>query len=122
MSDDSAGEDWQRVEMLAATVEDHELLDPELTVERLLLAPLSRRGRCDRTRHPAIARFAGAAGRRWKTFFWRLERTELSDMRDDNGKIVVTCEFCATRYMFSLDELKGSKLSNHICVGSRTWR
>ena len=35
--DGVAVEDWQRVKILAATVEDHELLDPELPVERLLL-------------------------------------------------------------------------------------
>src|SRR6185312_13434104 len=35
--DEAAGEDWHRVGTLAATVEDHELLDPDLTSERLLL-------------------------------------------------------------------------------------
>jgi molecular chaperone Hsp33 len=103
--DDSAGEDWRRVEMLAATVEDHELLDPDLTAERLLLRlfhdeavaierviPLSKFCRCSREKVENVLLAFGAA--------------ELSDMRDDNGRIVVTCEFCATRYMFSLDELR----------------
>jgi molecular chaperone Hsp33 len=31
---------------------------------------------------------------------------ELADMRDPSGRIVVTCEFCTSRYSFSLDELK----------------
>jgi molecular chaperone Hsp33 len=102
---DSAGEDWRRVQMLAATVEDHELLDPDLTAERLLLRlfheesvaierviPLSKFCRCSREKVENVLLAFGAA--------------ELSDMRDDNGRIVVTCEFCATRYMFALDELK----------------
>ena len=27
-------------------------------------------------------------------------------MLDENGQIVVTCEFCTARYSFTLDELK----------------
>ena len=103
--DDNAGEDLRRVQMLAATVEDHELLDPDLTAERLLLRlfheeavaierviPLSKFCRCSRDKVENVLLAFGAA--------------ELSDMRDDNGRIVVTCEFCATRYTFSLDELR----------------
>ena len=101
VSDDA----WKRVEMLAATVEDHELLDPALTVERLLLRlfheeavsveriiPLSAFCRCSREKVENVLLAFGAG--------------ELSDMRDDNGKIVVTCEFCTARYFFSLDELQ----------------
>lgn len=103
--EDDAAEDWRRVEMLAATVEDHELLDPDLPVERLLLRlfheeqvaierviPLSSFCRCSREKVENVLTAFGAA--------------ELADMRDDNGKIVVTCEFCTSRYTFSLDELK----------------
>ncbi len=98
-------DDWKRVEMLAATVEDHELLDPALTVARLLLRlfheeavvveriiPLSSFCRCSREKVENVLLAFGA--------------TELSDMRDDAGQIVVTCEFCTARYVFSLDELR----------------
>ena len=103
--DDGAGEDWRRVETLAATVEDHELLDPELSVERLLLRlfheeqvaieraiPLSSFCRCSRVKVENVLAAFGVG--------------ELADMRDDSGRIVVTCEFCTSRYSFSLDELK----------------
>lgn len=109
-SDESEGlsdDDWKRVEMLAATVEDHELLDPGLSVERLLLRlfheeavaverviPLSAFCRCSREKVENVLSAFGAA--------------ELSDMLDDNGKIVVTCEFCTRRYVFSPDELRES--------------
>lgn len=102
---DGAGEDWRRVETLAATVEDHELLDPELSVERLLLRlfheeqvaieraiPLSSFCRCSRVKVENVLAAFGVG--------------ELADMRDDSGRIVVTCEFCTSRYSFSLDELK----------------
>ena len=97
--------DWKRVEMLAATVEDLELLDPSLTVERLLLRlfheeavvleriiPLTAFCRCSREKVENVLLAFGAA--------------ELSDMLDDNGQIVVTCEFCTKRYVFSPDELR----------------
>ncbi len=97
--------DWKRVEMLAATVEDLELLDPGLTAERLLLRlfheeavvleriiPLSSFCRCSREKVENVLLAFGAA--------------ELSDMLDDNGQIVVTCEFCTKRYVFSPDELR----------------
>ena len=104
-SDDQGSEDWRRVEMLAATVEDHELLDPGLSVERLLLRlfheeavaverviPLSPFCRCGRAKVENVLLAFGAG--------------ELSDMLDENGQIVVTCEFCTARYSFTLDELK----------------
>jgi molecular chaperone Hsp33 len=103
--DETAGEDWHRVGTLAATVEDHELLDPDLTSERLLLRlfheeevaverviPLSRFCRCSREKVENVLLAFGAA--------------ELSDMRDEGGNIVVTCEFCTTRYTFSRDDLR----------------
>lgn len=107
--DREAGEDdWKRVEMLAATVEDHELLDPGLTVERLLLRlfheevvfierviPLSSFCRCSREKVENVLSAFGAG--------------ELSDMLDDNGKIVVTCEFCTKQYVFSPDELQETR-------------
>ncbi len=102
---EGSDDDWKRVEMLAATVEDHELLDPALTVERLLLRlfheeavaverviPLSAFCRCSREKVENVLLAFGAA--------------ELSDMLDDNGQITVTCEFCTKRYIFSLDELR----------------
>jgi len=103
--DEVSDDDWKRVEMLAATVEDHELLDPGLTVERLLLRlfheeavaverviPLSAFCQCSREKVENVLLAFGAR--------------ELSDMLDDNGQIVVTCEFCTKRYVFSPDELR----------------
>lgn len=104
-SDSTAAEDWRRVEMLAATVEDHELIDPGLTSDRLLLRlfheeevfverviPLSAFCRCSREKVESVLLAFGAG--------------ELSDMRDESGQVVVTCEFCTARYAFALEDLK----------------
>jgi len=98
MSRDDGGEGWRRAVALAATVEDHELLDPTLSPERLLwrlfheeevrafeAAPLDARCNCSRERVEAmLAQFSPA---------------EIEDMTEGN-MIVVTCEFCNTSYQF----------------------
>jgi len=95
---------WQRVAILASTVEDHELVDPTLTPERLLYRlfheegvrafeprPIGERCKCSRERvHDFLCRFGG---------------DELKDMREADGTIAVTCEFCSTRYRFEMGEL-----------------
>lgn len=92
MKEDDA---WVEAKALAATVEDHELVDPTLSSERLLYRLFHERGvkvfetqnvrascRCSRER---IANML-------KSF----TPDERKDMVGDNGKIGVTCEFCST--------------------------
>ena len=86
---------WTEAVALAETIEDHELVDPTLSSERLLYRLFHERGvkvfepqsiqdacRCSRERIDAMLRG-----------FSPQERT---DMIGDNGKIGVTCEFCST--------------------------
>ncbi len=97
-------DDWERTRILASTVEDHELLDPTLAPERLLYrlfheegvrafpsAPIEAYCRCSRERVHAFLQSFGAA--------------ELTDMREPDGTITVTCEFCTTVYSFEPGEI-----------------
>ena len=92
-------DDWNRVETLAATVEDHELIDPTLAPERLLLllfheegvrvapvVPLEATCRCSRDRIGA--------------FLAGFPESERETLREADGAIIVKCEFCATSYRF----------------------
>jgi molecular chaperone Hsp33 len=96
-------ENWNRARHLAATVEDHELLDPTLSPERLLYRLFHEEGvrvvpatdltddcRCSRERIEMYLRRFGAE--------------ELRDMRKDDGSIEVTCEFCSRTYSFAPEE------------------
>jgi molecular chaperone Hsp33 len=96
-------DDWERTRILASTVEDHELLDPTLPPDRLLYrlfheegvralppAPVEAFCRCSREHVGAFLRSFGAA--------------ELADMREPDGAISVTCEFCTATYRFAPDE------------------
>jgi molecular chaperone Hsp33 len=92
-------DDWNRVQILAATVEDHELLDPTLTPERLLIRlfneegvrvspvlPLEAKCRCS---HQRIGSFLDA-----------FSDEEREGLREADGAITVKCEFCSKSYRF----------------------
>ncbi len=95
---EEAEDDWTRARLLAGTVEDHELLDPALSPERLLFRlfheervrvyparTLAAKCRCSRARIENVLKSFAAA--------------EIAGMVRD-GKISVTCEFCNTPYTF----------------------
>jgi molecular chaperone Hsp33 len=93
---------WVEGQSMIATVEDVELIDPELSGERLLyrlfhergvrvFAPLPLRAQCSCSR--------GAVSTMLKSFGSK-DRAEM--VKD--GKVVVTCEFCSTVYEFTPDE------------------
>lgn len=97
-------ERWTGTRTLAATVEDHELLDPTLTPERLLYRLFAEEGvrafpavslkehcRCSRER---VSNLLGSFG-----------ASELEDMREPDGAITVTCEFCNAKYRFQTEEI-----------------
>ncbi len=99
-------ENWRRVEILASTVEDHELLDPMLTPERLLYRLFHEEGVSAGPAMPVEMR-CGCSRDQVGMFLTRFGPNELADMRDLDGAVTVTCEFCATPYRFTGEELEG---------------
>ncbi len=97
---------WTEAKVLVETVEDHEMIDPLVTSERLLYRLFHERGvrvfdgvdlreqcRCSRSRVEQMLRQFTPEDRR--------------DMVADDGSIVVTCEFCSSRYRFDPEEFAG---------------
>jgi molecular chaperone Hsp33 len=93
---------WVEGQSLIATVEDIELIDPDLSGERLLyrlfhergvrvFAPLPLRAQCSCSREAVSAML--------KSF----SPQDRADMVKD-GKVVVTCEFCSSVYQFTPHE------------------
>lgn len=93
---------WVEGQSLIATVEDVELIDPELSGERLLyrlfhergvrvFAPLPLRAQCSCSRDAV------------STMLKSFEPKDRAEMVKD-GKVVVTCEFCSSVYEFTPDE------------------
>ncbi len=96
---------WVEARSLTGTVEDHELVDPNLSSERLLYRLFHERGvrvfeaqavretcRCSRERVMGMIRSFTPEDRR--------------DMVADDGRIVITCEFCSRRYALDPAEVE----------------
>ncbi|HRY06544.1 MAG TPA: Hsp33 family molecular chaperone [Hyphomicrobiaceae bacterium] len=102
------GEDddhWRRVMILAATVEDHELVDPTLSPERLLYRLFHEEGVRVQEARP-LREYCTCSRERVFGFLKRFGTAELADMHEADGSISVTCEFCSTRYVFDPAELE----------------
>src|ERR1700692_3552900 len=93
---------WVEGQSLIATVEDIELIDPDLSGERLLyrlfhergvrvFQPLPLRAQCSCSREAVAAMLASFA-----------PKDRAAMVKD--GKVVVTCEFCSSVYPFTPQE------------------
>jgi molecular chaperone Hsp33 len=98
----TADDAWIEGQSLISTVEDIELIDPDLSGERLLyrlfhergvrvFSPLPLRARCSCSRDAVAAMLAS------------FTPGDRADMVKD-GKVVVTCEFCSSVYQFTPHE------------------
>jgi len=93
---------WTESQSLFATVEDVELIDPGLSGERLLFRLFHERG----VRvFPSLPLHAGCTCSR-DAVAGMLASFDPDDRADmvENGKVVVTCEFCSSTYEFTPQE------------------
>lgn len=95
VEDDDA---WREAQSLVGTVEDHELLDPEVPVERLLYRLFHERG--VRVFEPTVMHDKCSCSRdRIETMLREFSAEAIEDSVED-GEIRVTCEFCGEKYRF----------------------
>lgn len=102
------GEDddhWQRVRLLASTVEDHELLDPTLTPDSLLWRLFHEEGVVRAVDPMPLAAYCRCSRERVATMLKSFSGAEMADMREADGRIGVTCEFCNTNYRFTPEDV-----------------
>src|SRR5690606_24288006 len=97
--EERATEDWRRTMLLLATATAAELIDPYLPPERLLLHLFHEEG--VRAFTPLNLRFGCRCTReRVEALLRRFPEDELDDMKDDDGEVVVTCQFCNVDFRF----------------------
>jgi molecular chaperone Hsp33 len=96
-------DDWVKARLLLDTAEDHELLDPQLTSERLLYRLYHEDGV---TAYPAtpLIRYCSCSREAIADMLARFPAEDRADMVE-NGEIAVTCEFCSTTYRVEPAEL-----------------
>ncbi len=91
-------EGWRRAQALASTVEDHELLDPLLSSERLLYRLFHEEG--VRVFEPvSLEAKCTCSPQRVEGMLKSFSPGDLEGMAEGDV-ITVTCEFCNTRYTF----------------------
>jgi molecular chaperone Hsp33 len=89
---------WVEARALVGTVEDHELTDPTVPVERLLYRLFHERG--VRVFTPAaIADRCSCSRERIAGLLATFSAEDIANSTEDD-RIVVKCEFCGTRYEF----------------------
>ena len=98
-------EAWAEGRSHAATVEDHELIDPSLSGERLLYRLYHERG--VRVFAPSPVRDqCRCSTDSIRAMLQRFTHQERVDMIGDDGRIGVTCEFCSTKREFEPGEFE----------------
>jgi molecular chaperone Hsp33 len=96
---EGADEDWRRTMLLLATATGAELVDPRLPPERLLLHLFHEEG--VRVFTPVALRFGCRCSReRVEVMLRRFPEHELDDMKNDDGDVIVTCQFCNVDFRF----------------------
>ncbi|WP_230532260.1 Hsp33 family molecular chaperone [Microvirga roseola] len=96
---DAPSEDdaWVEAKHLLATVEDHELVDPAVSSERLLYRLFHERGvRVFEGQH--VHEECTCSHDRIMAMMRRFSPEDRRDMVGENGRIGVTCEFCSEFY------------------------
>jgi molecular chaperone Hsp33 len=97
VEDDDA---WTEAEALSATTEAHELIDPTLSSERLLLRLFNERG--VRVFEPTeLAAVCRCSAEGVDAMLRSFPPEEIRHMIGDDGMIGVTCEFCSTKRVFN---------------------
>jgi molecular chaperone Hsp33 len=96
---DDEDDEWLEAKARAATTEDHELIDPTLSSERLLFRLFNERG--VRVAEPsALVDACRCSSERIDTMLQSFSPEERQAMVGDDGKIGVTCEFCSIKRVF----------------------
>ena len=106
----TADDSWVEAQSLLNTVEDHELTDPAVPVERLLYRLFHERG--VRVFSPAaIHDCCSCSSDRVRTVFDRFTADEIKESIED-GAISAICEFCGMKYLFDPEEFAGGDDEN----------
>lgn len=93
--DEALDNSWTEAQALAATVEDHELLDPGLSSEGLAYRLFHERGVRVFPAHP-LRDACRCSDERVESMLRSFSQAERDDMVGEDGMISVTCEFCST--------------------------
>ena len=99
-------DEWVEAKARAATAEDHELIDPTLSSERLLYRLFNERG-VRVFRPTSLSDACRCSAERIDAMLQSFSPEERAAMIGDDGMIGVTCEFCSTKRLFNPADYAG---------------
>lgn len=92
---------WVEARSLVETTEAIELVDPALGLDRLLYRLFNERGVVV-TEPVALLDACRCSEAKIRETLQSFEPEQLAEMREDDGQIAVTCEFCSRKYRLAL--------------------
>lgn len=101
---DNEDDGWVEAKSLVATIEDHELIDPDVPAERLLYRLFHERG--VRVFEASAVRDQCSCSRERIISVLNSFSAEEIEQSIEEGAISVTCEFCGSAYRFDPAELR----------------
>jgi len=101
-------DDWVRASILFATTEAHELVDPQVEAERLLLRLFHEDGVRVFDRQ-ALEFGCRCSADRVVTVLTQYVEDEIRNLADEDGIIRATCEFCSTTYRFAPEDVQAAQ-------------
>lgn len=104
---------WVTAQSLFETITDAELVDPDVSQNRLLYRLFHEDGVRVIQTSPIEAKCT-CSRERLENTLKAFDSTALQDMAE-NGEIKANCEFCDTDYIFALDDLNGQSLNAPKC-------
>ncbi|MEM7022656.1 MAG: Hsp33 family molecular chaperone HslO [Pseudomonadota bacterium] len=108
---DEDREDWHRTMLLLGTATTQELLEPDLPADDLLYRLFHEEG--VRVFEPLDLGFGCRCNRdRVETMLQRFSDAEIEDMRQEDGGLIVTCQFCNARYPFDDRQIAALRIRN----------
>lgn len=97
-------DDWRKAVILMASATDKEMLDLALPGQSLLFRLFHAEGARLFERRPFQAR-CRCSRERIDGVLKSIKREELADLRNPQGQVAVTCEFCSTEYIYDDGDL-----------------
>lgn len=105
----STEEVWDRTRALFGTLADDELIDPTISAETLLFRLFHEDGvRLEGAK--ALTAVCRCSKDRIAAVLASFDPAERADMVEDDGQIRVTCEYCATVYELTPDEIVAEQI------------
>lgn len=98
---------WMEASALMQTIEDHELVDPTMSAERLLYRLFHERG-VKVFPSLELRELCRCSHERILNMLVSFSDDDRAAMRDDAGKISITCEFCSRKYALTCEEVEAA--------------